>query len=111
MLSYPDGSSASCTFEDVSFSQNKTQVTILSNHGGCVTLDRQHSLDADKRRCYVAGLMISGYARAAQVFGDAALTQRAERAARFLRDHAYNPDTRELYRSTYTAHVGDGPHE
>ena len=51
--------------------------------------------------------MISGFARGGQVLGDPSLTKRAERAAQFLHEHAYNAETGILYRSTYTTDAGD----
>ena len=51
--------------------------------------------------------MITGFARGGQVLGDPSLTERAERAAQFLHQHAYNTETGILYRSTYTTDAGD----
>ncbi len=45
------------------------------------------------------GLMIGAFARGAQVLGDAALLQTAQRAAQFVRDHLFNAATGELKRS------------
>jgi len=45
------------------------------------------------------GLMISAFARAAQAFGDRECAAVAARAAEFLRDRLYNPETGRLSRS------------
>ena len=45
------------------------------------------------------GLMISGFARAAQVLGDAEYVATAERAAAFIRSHLYNKSTKTLVRN------------
>jgi uncharacterized protein YyaL (SSP411 family) len=45
------------------------------------------------------GLMISGFARAAQVLGDAEYVATAERAAAFIRSHLYDESTRTLVRN------------
>ena len=45
------------------------------------------------------GLMISGFARAAQVFDDPKYVAAAEKAARFLRTHLYNADRKTLVRN------------
>ncbi len=45
------------------------------------------------------GLMISAYARAGQIWGEARYTETARHAARFLRDRLYDESTRTLSRS------------
>jgi uncharacterized protein YyaL (SSP411 family) len=45
------------------------------------------------------GLMISGFARAAQVLGEERYVAAAEKAASFLRSHLYNPTTKTLVRN------------
>jgi uncharacterized protein YyaL (SSP411 family) len=45
------------------------------------------------------GLMISAFARAAQIFGEPAYAAQAEKAAQFLRDHLYDAKTHRLSRS------------
>jgi uncharacterized protein YyaL (SSP411 family) len=44
------------------------------------------------------GLMISAFARAYQVLGDKTYLESAQRAANFLKNNLYDPQTQELYR-------------
>ena len=44
---------------------------------------------------------MSGFARAGQVFGEKQYTDRAVRAAEFLRTHMYDKDSGTLLRSAY----------
>ena len=48
-----------------------------------------------------AGLMISGYARAAMILDDATYLDRAVRAAQFIRSHLYKLETGVLIRNGY----------
>lgn len=48
-----------------------------------------------------AGLMISGFARAAQILDDATYLDRAVRAAQFIRTHLYKVETGVLIRNGY----------
>ncbi|XP_013417572.1 spermatogenesis-associated protein 20 isoform X2 [Lingula anatina] len=47
------------------------------------------------------GLMISGFARAGQVLGESKYTDRAIKAASFLKTHMYNAETGMLHRTSY----------
>ena len=49
------------------------------------------------------GLMISGFARGGQVLGDTSLTERAMKAAEFLRQHMVDETSGCLLRSAYTS--------
>ena len=48
-----------------------------------------------------AGLMISGFARAAQILDDVTYLDRAVRAAQFVRSHLYKVETGVLIRNGY----------
>ena len=54
-----------------------------------------------------SGLMISGFARAGQVLGEAAYTARAVRAAAFVKKYLYDEQTGRLLRSCYTGETGE----
>ena len=47
------------------------------------------------------GLMISGFARAAQILDDPAYLERAVRAAQFIQSHLYNSEKGVLMRNGY----------
>ncbi|XP_066518725.1 spermatogenesis-associated protein 20 isoform X3 [Hoplias malabaricus] len=49
------------------------------------------------------GLMLSGFARVGAVLGDQALLQRAEQAARFLRDHLWDEEGQRILHSCYSS--------
>uniref|UniRef100_A0A1B6DA39 Spermatogenesis-associated protein 20-like TRX domain-containing protein n=2 Tax=Clastoptera arizonana TaxID=38151 RepID=A0A1B6DA39_9HEMI len=52
------------------------------------------------------GLMISGYARAAEALNDDSYIHRAVQAAKFIKKHLYNKETKTLLRSCYTGPKG-----
>ena len=45
--------------------------------------------------------MISGFAKAGQILDDQNLTAQATKAARFIKAHMYNAETKTLLRSAY----------
>jgi uncharacterized protein YyaL (SSP411 family) len=67
---------------------------------------RPRPLRDDKVIAAWNGLMISAFARAAQILGDRGYASSAERAAAFLRERLFDPDTGRLARS-YRAGVFD----
>ena len=55
----------------------------------------------------LAGLMVSGFARAGQVLQAPEYTARAIKAASFIRQHLYDTSTGRLLRSCYRNKDGD----
>ena len=60
----------------------------------------------ESNKIIFTGLMISGMARGGQVLGDSELTQRATKAAEFMKTHMYRAEDNTLLRSCYTAMDG-----
>ena len=50
---------------------------------------------------YYIGLMISGFARAAQVLGDKSYLEKADKAAMFIKKHLFKTETCTLLRNAY----------
>ena len=82
-------------------SEDETRQSLARSRGKLLVIRSQRPRPHrdDKILASWNGLMISGYARAAQVLENARFRDIASRAARFLRSNLYDPKTGLLYRS------------